>query len=672
VLNRSIRLFPAAASSALLLALVLLTSGPLSGLAAQADIQADTQPGRAPRAEAGVLDFRDWPLRQVGALKLNGTWRFVPGRYLTPEELQAERFEAYPIEVPQKWSASEVPGFSGELYGRGTYLLEVRFAPDAPEFLGLKVGLVGTAHRLYADGRLLHKAGSPGTGRSSTVPSWKPYVTEVQRSGDRLRLMVHVANYHDISGGLHYPIYLGTPGQVYQIRYDKLLFDLFLFGSLLIMAFYHIGLYLYRRKDRSPLYFAVLSLLLALRIVILEEMFILEIWPDISWHVLTAGSFLSFSLAVFAFFRFIASVFPDYVPRWTIRTVDTVSLAYSLFIIAAPFHIYLHGLLPFQLFTLVTGLFVIYVLVRAARAGKTGAQLFIMGFLLFFLTIIHDIVKTQVVLPTMFLVPFGLLLFVFFQSLVMTKKFAFAFASSEEMSEHLMRLNTSMQRFVPREFLAFLQKESVMDVRLGDHASRRMSVLFVDIRNFTSLSERMKPEENFRFINSFLERMGPIVRTHRGFVDKYLGDGIMALFPETPGDALGAAVAMRRELVRYNRDRAKADYQAIDFGVGIHTGELMLGTVGENKRMDGTVISDAVNLASRIETLTKVHGIGIAVSEATYREAGGESCSYAFRYIGKERVKGKEREVAIYEVTGEKEGEAAGGGESALSPPAGQ
>ena len=617
-------------------------------------VAAEETPSASPEAFGGVIDLRGWSLQQE-AVKLSGQWRFVPGHFLEPDADHRVARVAYGIEVPGKWSVSDVPGFTGEWYGHGTYLLTLRLGEDAPDYLGLKVGLIGSAHRLYVDGELRRRVGTPGSSRSTTRPSWEPYIVEVERSGSTMELMLHVANYHDMSGGIHYPIQLGSPGAAYQLRYDKLLFDLFLFGSLIIMAFYHLGLFLYRRKDRAPLYFALLSMFLALRIVILEEMFILELFPNLSWSVLTAGSFLTFSLAVFTFYRFIASVFPDFVPPWTVRAVDAGSLFYSLLIVAVPGAIYMHGLLPFQVFTLLVGLFVISVLVRATAAGKTGARLFVIGFLLFFLTIAHDIVKTRVMLPTFYLVPIGLLLFVFFQSLVMTKKFAFAFASSERLSEHLMQLNSSMERFVPREFLAFLKKDSVMDVRLGDHASRRMSVLFVDIRSFTSLSEKMKPEENFRFINSFLERMGPIVRTHRGFVDKYLGDGIMALFPENTEDAVGAAVEMRAELQRYNRDRAKSGYQAIDFGVGIHTGDLMLGTVGENQRMDGTVISDAVNLASRIESLTKQHGIGIAVSGETYREAGAEMSMYRFRYIGSDRVKGKEREVVIYEVTGKKE-----------------
>jgi class 3 adenylate cyclase len=122
-------------------------------------------------------------------------------------------------------------------------------------------------------------------------------------------------------------------------------------------------------------------------------------------------------------------------------------------------------------------------------------------------------------------------------------------------------------------------------------------------------------------------------------------------FPENPDDALSAACAMREELLRYNRHRASTGYEAVDFGVGIHTGALMPGTIGENMRMDSTVISDAVNLASRIETLTRKHRIGIAVSEETARLLTNPQ-SFKLRHLGREPVKGKKSDVSIFSVEG--------------------
>lgn len=216
------------------------------------------------------------------------------------------------------------------------------------------------------------------------------------------------------------------------------------------------------------------------------------------------------------------------------------------------------------------------------------------------------------------------------------------------LTESLSRVNDSLRRFVPDQFLGFLHKEDISDIQLGDHTEEWMAVLFLDIRSFTKFSERLSPEENFDFINSFLGHMGPVVRRHNGFVDKYLGDGLMALFPASIQDAVASAIDLRRELRVYNESRAAGGLAPVDFGIGIHAGNLMLGTVGERMRMDGTVISPVVNLASRLEGLTKEFGIGIVVSEYVAGEVGNEVRD--MRYLGRVSVKGARDPVAVYEI----------------------
>jgi two-component system sensor histidine kinase ChiS len=176
-----------------------------------------------------------------------------------------------------------------------------------------------------------------------------------------------------------------------------------------------------------------------------------------------------------------------------------------------------------------------------------------------------------------------------------------------------------------------------------------MTVLFADIRSFTSISERMSPKDNFDFINAYLSRVSPVIRHYHGFIDKYIGDAVMALFPETADDAVQAAIEMQTQVSLYNEERQKQGEVPIAIGIGLHTGNLMLGTVGESERMETTVIADAVNLASRLEGLTKVYGADILISQETlYRLENPED--YHYRYLDRVTVKGKSQAVAIFEV----------------------
>ncbi len=213
----------------------------------------------------------------------------------------------------------------------------------------------------------------------------------------------------------------------------------------------------------------------------------------------------------------------------------------------------------------------------------------------------------------------------------------------------LSHINIAYGRFVPHEFIQLMDKQSVVDVSLGDHVEKEMSILFSDIRGFTSISESMTPQENFDFINAYLSRMEPIIGKYDGFIDKYIGDAIMALFPSSADKAVQAAIGMLLRLQEYNTTRGRPGRPVLRIGIGLHTGWLMLGTVGGQNRMDGTVISDSVNLASRTEGLTKVYGTALLITARTYQCLQDPSW-YHIRVIDRVRVKGKTEPVIVYEV----------------------
>jgi len=219
------------------------------------------------------------------------------------------------------------------------------------------------------------------------------------------------------------------------------------------------------------------------------------------------------------------------------------------------------------------------------------------------------------------------------------------------LSDYVDQVSVSLTRFIPKEFLAILNKPNFTDLRLGDHVKSDMTIFFSDIRQFTNLSEGLTPEESFKFINSYLARMVPVINSCGGFVDKYMGDAVMALFPAKGGAdaAVRAAIEMQQKIIEYNSHRANSGYRPLSMGIGLHTGTLMLGVVGVEDRMQNTVISDAVNLASRLESITKVFRISLAISEETFKNLEDPG-AYLYRFIGKVRVKGKYEPVSVFEI----------------------
>ncbi|MBF0444424.1 MAG: response regulator [Magnetococcales bacterium] len=226
----------------------------------------------------------------------------------------------------------------------------------------------------------------------------------------------------------------------------------------------------------------------------------------------------------------------------------------------------------------------------------------------------------------------------------------------EEQSRRLETVNVELQekillfdKFVPKNFIKVLDPNFDSDhIKLGNCSEKEMTVMFSDIRSFTALSETITPEDSFRFINSYLGNMGPIVTKHHGFIDKFLGDGIMALF-EDADNAIQTAIEMMQRLGIYNVGRKRAGYVSIAIGVGIHKGPLTLGTIGEQDRMQTTVIGDTVNLAARTEGLTKTYGTPILLTENAFL-ALQEPSKYSHRMLDRVKVKGKEKPVTMYEI----------------------
>ena len=212
-------------------------------------------------------------------------------------------------------------------------------------------------------------------------------------------------------------------------------------------------------------------------------------------------------------------------------------------------------------------------------------------------------------------------------------------------------LNKVISRFVPNEFIRSLGKTDIKEVNLGDYAEKVVTVFFSDIRAYTTLSEGMTPEENFEFVKAYNKIMGPIIQSNNGFINQYLGDGIMAIFPDSPDDALNAAIQMQNSIQAFNKEVGVSNGSGIQVGMGMHTGSLVMGIIGDENRLDAATISDTVNTAARIESLTKEYKTRILLSESS-KDQMQQSENFKFNFIGQVKVKGKKKSVNIYECLG--------------------
>lgn len=575
-----------------------------------------------PRALRGVLDLTGWSW-DGGPVSLDGEWTL----------------DGLPWVVPSS------QGFHGNALGSGVYRLRVKLPPGTQP-LAMRLPILGTAFRLSVDGTELASEGRVSSRPEGAVPSYRPRVVLVPWA-PVVEVQIEVSNWDDQFGGIYYGLSLGPWTQV-QAQHDRAsLWEALMFGAIFLMGLFHCGSFVFRSQNRAPLWFGLFCLLIAVRSTLYSEVIFLEAFPSASWYLVIKGVYATMALAMAAFAAFVDRLYPTL--AWRPATLAAVGggVAYALVSALAPVAWTTALLPPFQLLMVSFGVYSLVTVGRALVKREPGAALFLVGTALFLASIVLDIVKNYLFWDLPSLVNLGTLAFLMAQALVVARLFATAFASAEQHSAAMDEINTSLERFIPREVLGFLNKKSITEIDLGDFAEMPATVFFLDIRDFTSLSETMSPQQNFKFINSFLKRFGPIIRDHNGFVDKYLGDGMMALFPGSPDDAVAAAVTMRRALQEYNAGRERGGYVAIRFGIGIHTGPLMLGTIGENRRMDSTVISDTVNAASRLEGLTKKYAVDILLSGKTV-EALKDPGAFTMEFVAIETVKGKIKPIEVF------------------------
>ncbi len=208
------------------------------------------------------------------------------------------------------------------------------------------------------------------------------------------------------------------------------------------------------------------------------------------------------------------------------------------------------------------------------------------------------------------------------------------------------RLYTLFERFVPKPFLNQLGQENIFDLDAGDSVSKNMNVLFMDIRNFTGYSEKYKSEAVFQFINDYLLEVTPLIHSHHGFIDKFLGDGIMALFPGESKEALKACLEMQHRIADFASGRPDVK---LEVGMGLHYGPLMLGIVGEATHIEGTVIGDTVNVASRLEALNKTFKTQCLLSDAVKVTLPVEE-RYHLRPMGKIILMGRAEAMTVWQL----------------------
>ncbi len=598
----------------------------------------------SPVAKKGAIGFEDLGNKRLPALPLSGEWEFFYQKLaedLSPDD------EGEGLIVPGDWK--EVFEF-GPNYteGFGTYRLKLK-GLNPGKIYGFKIPTIHSASHVYVDGVSLGGFGEPGRSKDEMLAKVGGHVLFFTPNDGEVTLLIEVSNFHYFQSGIWSPIYFGDESSILDLDRKDRMFSFLLVGALLIMGVYHLFLSFLQKSFLESMFFGLACIFLAIRELAGPDAILLDIWPDLSHGFILRLVYFSLGFAFMFQALFVFRLFLENKKHWVYKAQIGLIFIYAIGILILDTR---GGSIFFNYFTLFLAppfiLYGLFLVIRAVIKRKEGAIFFLVGLLFFYASAIYDYIwafSDTGSGSSNYLMPYGFFFLIISQSGALSIRFNKAFINEARLANRLKQTNQSFRRFVPQKFLKLLGKEEITEVSLGDSISKDMTVLFADVRNFTSLSEGLSSKETFEFINRLLKRTDPIITQNKGFIDKYIGDAVMALFEESPDDALNAAIELQKEVDLSN----KAQGRNIGLGIGIHFGNLILGTVGSDQRMDGTVISDAVNTASRVEELTKVYQVKILISDDGKMMLNNPE-NFRFRMIDEVNLRGRKAKTKLYEV----------------------
>jgi PAS domain S-box-containing protein len=392
----------------------------------------------APKASKGILDLTTWDLDEDGPVDLTGEWEFYWSRHLSPSDFAREKLPGNKefIKVPGYWKNNEISGSQHSADGFATYRLSVILNQNQ-KALALGMQEVSVAYALYVNARQVSSLGNAGKDRETTVPRQLHQVVGFKAFVNRVEIIMQVSNFHHRRGGGPWEVIsLGTETDIRHIHERSLSLDLFLFGSLFIMALYHLGLFLFRKKDRSPLYFSIFCFAIASRILTTGGRYLAQLFPDLSWELLIKFEYLSFYLAVPAFALFMHSLFPNF-SKTILRLLGVLALVFAAIVVFLPTRITSYTINPYEVITIGMLFYSFYIIIVYLRQRNIEALVFLVGFLILAITVINDMLHVDEIIQTGFLAPFGFLFFILSQAFLLSYRYSYAMSTVETQRKEL-------------------------------------------------------------------------------------------------------------------------------------------------------------------------------------------------------------------------------------------
>jgi serine phosphatase RsbU (regulator of sigma subunit) len=396
-------------------------------------------------AQNGFLELTSNDFNEHKPVKLRGEWDLYWQQLLTPENIDMVGTKTGSMQVPGKWNTVKADGKS--LPGKGFATLKLDFTAHPAENIALDIVGANSAIKVFFNGQLVAEKGRVGTNPENAKPAFCNILIDNLSMKTHNTLIIQLSNYSLKSGGIE-DLRLGSQNELAEYHSTRTRMDFILFGSIFIMAIYHLGLYFIRRKFIAALYFGIFCLLIAFRTLAVGDKNILDVF-DIRWSILMKMEYLSYYAAAPAFVFFVYSLFKAKFSKMVLQVFVAISSFFVAMALFLPAHIYTQYLQVFQIVTALTGIYLTYVIIASIKINKSTSIIFLVGWLILFFSIINDIMYYNEMLHlTSNMSSAGLGIFIIFQAYLLATEFSDAVFKSEKLAKKLNYTNRNLSKIV--------------------------------------------------------------------------------------------------------------------------------------------------------------------------------------------------------------------------------
>lgn len=461
-----------------------------------------------PKAEKGELDLTQWDFQKDGIIPLTGQWEFYYNKLLSPDDFKNDESLKYTTLVTLPGSfIKNTSNIAFPNKGFGTYKLRVKTNSENV-YYALKTEFIHSSHKLWVENHLVTYTGKVGESKSAYNPQLLPKVGSFTNENKEFDIILQTANY-DANTPQIDTILLGSEEQIIALKSKRLAFDLFIFGSSLIIGIYNLALYNKRKKDRSTLFFSIFCLILSIRTLFVGERFFISVFPNFPWQIHIKICYLTFLTYIYIFAVYLNEFFPGIISKNILKAYKILTITYCISILIGPIDFYEHLILPYEIISILVLVYILSKLSLQWLSNGYKSSLITLGSFAILVTNINDILYEYSIVQTGSYAALGLFIFILVQSYVMADKFSKAFNEVEALSERLKSLdkikdqflaNTSHELRTPlngvigitqallTENADNLNPEQVLNLKLINSSASRLSYLVNDILDFSKLN----------------------------------------------------------------------------------------------------------------------------------------------------------------------------------------